>query len=116
MEVYENTRNSFQISEDDLLLELKGRAWKITKTIVLETKRMEEYDEEVVEDRIFLIRNRYVIKCHRQYGGFACVLCARNRDVDTVCESAEGLVRHVWQRHEAEEYEKEVDIISVNAR
>jgi len=82
----------------------QGRAWKITKEILHERISTPEYDDEVIEERMFLIGNRFVIKSHRENGGFACILCYRNRDRDTLLESAQGLVRHVWQKHEVEEY------------
>jgi hypothetical protein len=82
-----------------------GRAWKITKEVVREKVSMPEYDEEVIEDRIFMINNRFIIKCHRSSGGYACVLCARYRDKDILVETPEALVRHVWSKHTAEEYQ-----------
>jgi hypothetical protein len=82
----------------------QGRAWKITKEILHERISTPEYDDEIIEERSFLIGNRFVIKSHRENGGFACLLCYRNRDRDTILESAQGLVKHVWQKHEAEEY------------
>jgi len=81
-----------------------GRAWKIIKEILHERISTPEYDDEVIEERNYLVGNRFVIKSHRENGGFACVLCYRNRDKDTLLESPQGLVRHVWQKHEAEEY------------
>lgn len=88
------------------LLEVEqGRAWKVNREVVREKVSTPEYDEEIVEDRTYLINNRFIIKCHRGAGGFACVLCARYRDKDTLLESPAGLVRHVWQKHEVEEYQ-----------
>jgi hypothetical protein len=87
------------------ILEIEpGRAWKITKEVVRERVSTAEYDEEVVEDRVYLISNRFIIKCHRSSGGFACALCARYRDKDTLLESPQGLVRHIWNKHDTEEY------------
>ena len=91
---------------------IPGRAWKITKETLHERISTPAYDDEVVETRAFLISNRFVAKCHRERG-FACVLCKDYRERDTVCESAEGLVRHVWLRHEARELLKELDIREV---
>jgi hypothetical protein len=82
----------------------QGRAWKITKEILHERISTPEYDDEIVEERTFLVGNRFVIKSHRENGGFACILCYRNRDRDTILESAPGLVKHLWQKHEVEEY------------
>jgi hypothetical protein len=88
----------------------RGRAWKIVKEIVREVTSTPEYDEEQVEERTFLLSNRFVIKCHRERVGFACVLCARFRDRDTIVASTQGLVRHVWRKHDVDEYEAEPDI------
>lgn len=88
----------------------QGRAWKIVKEVVHEKVSTPAYNEEQIEERTYLVGNRFVVKCHRERMGFACALCARFRDRDTVLESAQGLVRHVWQKHDAEEYELEPDI------
>ena len=69
-----------------------------------------EYEEERIEERTYLLSNRFVVKCHRERVGFACVLCARYRERDTIVGSVQGLVRHVWQKHNVEEYEMEPDI------
>ena len=90
-----------------------GRAWKVVKEIVHEVVSTPEYDEKQVEKRTYLLRNRFVVKCHRERVGFACVLCARFRDRDTIMESARGLVKHVWQRHDVDEYGAEPDIREV---
>lgn len=82
----------------------QGRAWKIHKEILHERISTPEYDDEVIEERTYLVGNRFVIKSHRENGGFACILCYKNRDKDTLLESAQGLIRHVWQKHEVEEY------------
>lgn len=95
---------------DTFLAVEQGRAWKIVKEVVHERVMTPDYDEEQIEERTYLISNRFVIKCHREKMGFACVLCSRFRDRDTILESAQGLVRHVWQKHDAEEYEVEPDI------
>jgi hypothetical protein len=88
----------------------QGRAWKIVKEVLHKRILTPTYDDEVIEDRTFLLGNRFVVKCHREGRGFACVLCSTSRDRDTICESAEGLVRHVWQKHEVGEYLTDVDI------
>jgi hypothetical protein len=90
----------------------QGRAWKITKDVVHERIETKEYDEEIMEERTYLIGNRFVVKSHRENGGFACILCARGRDKDTLLESPQGLVRHIWQKHDAQEY-NDVDIKEV---
>ncbi|KAF2673154.1 hypothetical protein BT63DRAFT_147783 [Microthyrium microscopicum] len=91
-----------------------GRAWKIDKEVVHERVRTKDYDDEVVEERTFLINNRFVVKSHREKAGFACVLCYNHRERDTICESVAGLVRHVWQRHDVSEFEAEPDIREVS--
>lgn len=50
------------------------------------------------------------MKCHREGGGFACVLCSRWREADTVCEGVEALVEHVWRDHGGREIEGDGDI------
>jgi hypothetical protein len=88
----------------------EGRAWKIVKEIIHDRISTEEYDDEVIEERTYLISNRFMVKCHREKAGFACILCYRNRDRDTLCETANGLVKHVWAKHDVAEYESEPDI------
>jgi hypothetical protein len=74
-----------------------------------------EYDDEIIEDRTYLLNNHFIIKCHRETAGFACVLCYRHRDSDTILESANGLVRHIWQKHDVREIEMDEDIREVAA-
>ncbi|UPX13670.1 uncharacterized protein EKO05_0004170 [Ascochyta rabiei] len=59
----------------------------------------------------FLVRNRFVIKCHRASGGFACILCASHGDADTVCRSLEALMEHLWKEHTSEDMERDCDIV-----
>jgi hypothetical protein len=87
-----------------------GRAWKIEKEIVHERIRRKDYDDEIIEQRTFLVNNRFLVKCHREKAGYACLLCYRFRDRDTICESAAGLIKHLWQKHEVDEYESDGDI------
>lgn len=91
----------------------QGRSWKVVKEVVHEVVSTPKYDEEQVEERTYLLSNRFVVKCHREWVGFACVLCAQFRDRDTIMESARGLVRHVWQKHDVDEYGAEPDIREV---
>jgi len=91
----------------------RGRAWKIVKEIMHEVLSTPKYDEEQIEERTYLLSNRFVIKCHRERAGFACILCARFRDCDTIVASAQGLVRHVWRKHDVSEYEAEPDITEI---
>lgn len=60
----------------------------------------------------FLVRNRFTIKCHRERGGFACVLCAKHGDADTVCRSIGALMEHLWKEHTSEDMEKDEDIMA----
>ena len=60
----------------------------------------------------FLVRNAFVVKSHREGGGFACVLCAQWADADTVCRSIEALMEHLWKDHTCEEMERDEDIVS----
>jgi len=91
----------------------QGRAWKIVKEVIHEKIKAPNYDEEKFEERTYLVNNRFIIKCHREGMGFACALCTQFRDRDTITESAQGLIRHVWQKHDAEEYEADPDITEV---
>jgi hypothetical protein len=96
-----------------------GRAWKIDKELVRERlTKGGPYDDQVVEtfeDRTYALGNRFLIKCHRAGAGFACVLCYRHRERDTLCESMETLVNHVWKKHEVWEYESDPDIKDVSS-
>ncbi|KAF2653940.1 hypothetical protein K491DRAFT_494692 [Lophiostoma macrostomum CBS 122681] len=49
--------------------------------------------------RTFIFGSRFVVKCHREGGGFACVLCCRWRNADTVCWEVAELIDHVWREH-----------------
>lgn len=66
-----------------------NKAWEIIK------------DDELLpgSTRTFLVGARFMIKCHRQGGGFACVLCSQFRDADTVCGEIRALVDHLWKEH-----------------
>ena len=90
----------------------EGHSWKIDKELVRE--RMSRHDAgevvEIVEERTFLLSNRFLVKCHRDGSGFACYLCYRNRDSDTLCRGMESLVNHVLDKHEIREYEEDPDI------
>lgn len=59
------------------------------------------------------ILNRFVVKSHRTTGEFACVLCSRNRKVDTIWEDIKEFAKHVSRAHDASEYFMEVDIEEV---
>jgi len=70
------------------------------------------------EDRTYLLSARFLVKCHRPGGergkGYACYLCYRNRERDTLVKTIRGLVGHVMDKHEVGEYEREVDIREVS--
>jgi hypothetical protein len=91
-----------------------GRSWRVSRQVLPDRAAGRRFDyESAVEERTYLLGNRFVVKCHREQAGFACVLCARYRDKDTVCATADGLVKHVWRIHEVDEYEDDVDIREV---
>lgn len=83
-----------------------GKAWEIITNGCNEDDRYKR--------RIFLVKNRFVIKCHREGGGFACVLCARFKDSDTTCREIGALMEHMWKDHTSEELEKDEDIFEVD--
>jgi hypothetical protein len=60
--------------------------------------------------RKFLVRNRFVIKCHRRGGGFACILCAKYGEADTVCREIGALMEHLWKEHTSEDLNQDEDI------
>ncbi|KAF2997349.1 hypothetical protein E8E13_003608 [Curvularia kusanoi] len=77
------------------------KAWEV----VMETgKRLPRHQK-------FLVRNEFVVKCHRPGGGFACVLCAKFGEADTVCRSIAALMEHLWKQHTAGDLEKDEDIV-----
>ena len=59
----------------------------------------------------FLVRNAFVVKCHREGGGFACALCARWGEADTVCQSVGALMEHLWREHSCGDLERDEDIV-----
>ncbi|KAF2709466.1 hypothetical protein K504DRAFT_274908 [Pleomassaria siparia CBS 279.74] len=80
-----------------------GKAWEIVK----------EDDKAKDEERVFLLQQRFVVKCHREGGGFACLICSRCREVDTVCGEARALVDHIWREHTCEELSNDEDIVEI---
>ncbi len=91
-----------------------GRAWKIYKEIVRErVTRSGRREEEVVDEIPYVLSNRFIVKCHRERSGFACVLCFRYRDRDTLCETMEALANHVCKKHDIREFEDDSDIQEV---
>jgi hypothetical protein len=83
-----------------------GKAWEI---ITDDCKRQHEHRKAV--SRTFLVKNRFVFKCHREHGGFACALCARFKESDTVCREIGALVDHLWREHTSDELEQDDDIV-----
>ncbi|KAF2632539.1 hypothetical protein BU25DRAFT_382061 [Macroventuria anomochaeta] len=78
-----------------------NKAWEV----VMETSRRHPRCKK------FLVRNVFVVKCHREGGGFACVLCAQYGGADTVCRSIEALMEHLWKEHTSEDLERDGDIV-----
>jgi hypothetical protein len=63
--------------------------------------------------RTFILKPRFVIKCHRDTGGFACYLCSTRRKFDTACEDVTDLIEHVWQEHSASDVLGDQDIYEI---
>ena len=87
-----------------------GRAWRIDKELVHEKRASGKFEDEFIEERTYFINNRFIVKCHREGAGFACILCFRYRDADTLCESAQRFVNHIWKKHSVAEYDADPDI------
>ncbi|KAF1913891.1 hypothetical protein BDU57DRAFT_454979 [Ampelomyces quisqualis] len=83
-----------------------GKAWEI---IADDCRRGHERKR-----RVFLVKNRFTIKCHREGKGFACVLCARFKESDTVCREIGALMEHLWREHSSDELDKDVDIFEID--
>lgn len=66
--------------------------------------------DDRLEKRTYEMDARLVIKSHTPYGDYACVLCSRERDLDCVCKSVEGLVEHLGRVHMSAEFERESDM------
>ncbi|RYN52133.1 hypothetical protein AA0114_g5016 [Alternaria tenuissima] len=88
-----------------------GKAWEI---VVDGCSRKVGQGFVEIASRTFRIRNRFIVKCHRDTGGFACVLCARFKESDTVCRGIESLMDHLWREHTSEELERDVDIVEIS--
>lgn len=63
--------------------------------------------------REYRMDSRFVVKCHRPEGGFACVLCDRFRDMDCLCKSVEALVKHLGTAHTPDEFERDPDLVRI---
>ncbi|CAO2657471.1 Nn.00g035970.m01.CDS01 [Neocucurbitaria sp. VM-36] len=83
-----------------------GKAWEI---IVDGDKKFDKHTN--ILSRTFLVKTRFVVKSHRESGGFACVLCARFKESDTVCGKIEALMEHLWKEHTGEELAQDEDIV-----
>jgi hypothetical protein len=83
-----------------------GKAWEI------DTDSCEGKDARGEPlSRTFLVKKRFLVKCHREHGGFACLVCARFKDSDTVCWEIAALMEHLAKEHTSEELEKDADIV-----
>ncbi|KAK0609501.1 hypothetical protein B0T17DRAFT_512602 [Bombardia bombarda] len=100
------------------------RSWKIDKEVVVRERRISRGgpshhpgapDEFVkrFEDRTYLLTTRFLVKCHREGAGYACYLCFKHRERDTLCKGVESLVGHVSDKHSIREYESDPDIRDV---
>ncbi|KAJ4357553.1 uncharacterized protein N0V89_002129 [Didymosphaeria variabile] len=76
------------------------KAWEIPK----------EDEQRKGGHRTFLIGMRFLVKCHRMGGGFACMLCSRWKEADTVCGEVRALVEHLWKEHSCVELEGDENI------
>jgi hypothetical protein len=101
-----------------------SRAWRIEKEVALRsgssTRNDRRYSRgpddgsETIVVRTYLLTKRFVFKCHREDDGYACYLCFRHRDRDTLWRSEESLVSHVTSKHSIAEYEGDRDIREIN--
>lgn len=96
------------------------RTWRIEKELAIRGgsstsdnrrySRGSDGGSETIVVRAYLLTKRFVFKCHREDAGYACYLCFRHRDHDTLCRSEESLVSHVTSNHSIAEYEGDRDI------
>jgi hypothetical protein len=79
-----------------------GKAWEVCKN-------------EDGYERVFQVSNRFVVKCHRDGadGQYACVLCSRHAQVNTVCGDVKALIKHIWEDHGIAQLKHEEDITEV---
>jgi hypothetical protein len=97
------------------------RSWNIVKEVVRERRSRDTTNAaaaevvEIVQDRTYLVTDRFIVKCHREGAGFACYLCFRYRDMDAICKNVQSLVTHVLERHGVGEYERDGDIRDVTS-
>lgn len=94
------------------------RSWRMEKEVVRDrvSKGLHEKEiVELVEVRTYMLTNRFLVKCHREGVGYACYLCFRHRQSDTLCKGMRRLVDHVVENHTIGEYETDPDIRDVSA-
>ncbi|EUC47696.1 hypothetical protein COCMIDRAFT_89326 [Bipolaris oryzae ATCC 44560] len=84
-----------------------GKIWEI----VVDDCRESRHLRRKPLYRVFRIKNRFIVKSHREQGGFACVLCARFRRFDMLCRDIGSLMDHLWREHTADELEWDCDIL-----
>jgi hypothetical protein len=93
--------------------------WRIEKEVAVrgsssrEERRWSRGSDDGTETtvvRTYLLTRRFIFKCHREGSEYACYLCFRHRDRDTLCRSEEGLVSHVTSKHSTAEYGDDRDI------
>lgn len=88
--------------------------WRVDKEVVTHVPNPRTCkEEEEIEYRSFLLTTRFFVKCHREGGGYACFLCSKHRERDTVCRKEESLVDHIGSKHSVGEYEGDGDIREV---
>jgi len=87
-----------------------SRSWRIDKELVHEKKNEGRFENERIEERTYFVSNRFIVKCHRPGAGFACILCFKYRDSDTLCENTQRFINHIWKKHSYAEYEADGDI------
>ena len=66
-----------------------------------------------LDGQSYRLNQRYFVKSHMPDGRFACVLCARNRDVDAICSNVTALAKHIAGTHTSEEAQRDLDLIVV---
>lgn len=95
------------------------RSWNIVKEVVRERRSRGPSDGaevvEIVQDRTYLLTDRFIVKCHREGAGFVCYLCFQYRDRDALCKGVQSLVTHVLEKHDISEYETDPDIRDVTS-
>ncbi|KAL6151138.1 hypothetical protein ACJBU6_10129 [Exserohilum turcicum] len=84
-----------------------GKVWEI----VVDNCKEPRSSHRKSAYRVFRIKNRFIVKSHREQGGFACVLCARFRRFDMLCRDIGSLIDHLWREHTADELEWDIDVV-----